>query len=188
MTFPNFITIGRCFLVPVMIWALVNDRPLMAFFVFLGAGLSDALDGIAARMMNQRSALGAVLDPLADKLMLVSGFAAIAWLGHIPVWIAVLVIGRDVLLLAGIALAIMLGRKVVIEPLPVSKVTTVFQIALVATVLGSSAFAYPLPTIVGVLEWLVVAFTVLSASAYGIQGVRTLFGIGTTNLAAGREI
>lgn len=188
MTLPNFITVGRCFLVLAMIWALLDDRPMLAFFVFLAAGLSDAFDGIVARLMNQRSALGAVLDPLADKLMLVSGFAAIAWLGLVPVWIAALVIGRDVLLLIGIAVALMLGRKVAIEPLPVSKVTTVFQIALVACVLGSLAFALPMPTITGVLEWLVVTFTVLSATAYGIQGVRTLFGIGAGDLAAGREI
>ncbi len=188
MTIPNFITVGRCFLVPVMLWALFDDRPVLAFFVFLGAGLSDAVDGIVARLLNQRSALGAVLDPLADKLMLVSGFAVLAWLGLLPVWIAVLVIGRDALLLLGIAAALALGRKVAIEPLPVSKVTTVFQIALVAAVLASLAFAFPDPFVIGALEWLVVTFTILSATAYAIQGGRTLFGIGTGSLATGREI
>ncbi len=110
MTLPNLITIGRLILVPVIIWLIVVERADIAFWVFLIAGLSDAVDGFIARQLDLRSDLGTLLDPLADKAMLVSIYVALTYVHALPFWIAMLVVSRDVFIIARRGAVVDAGR------------------------------------------------------------------------------
>lgn len=178
LTIANFITIGRVLLVPIIIWALLANQPIFAFVAFMIAGLSDAVDGTVARAMNQQSEFGTILDPIADKLMLVSVFIVLAYLGHLPLWLTILVVSRDLIIVFGVMLAYTLEKEVTIKPLWVSKVNTAMQIVLAALVLGVLGFEYPLPTIQTILEYLTGVLTAASAIAYIMQGL-ALFANGT---------
>ena len=101
LTLPNFLTLLRIIAVPVFL-ILVNNHHFGAGLVlFMAAGITDTIDGVIARLMDSKSDLGASLDPLADKLLLVSSFVVLAWLGVIPAWLMILVLTRDVVILAG---------------------------------------------------------------------------------------
>lgn len=175
MTLPNIITFARIGLVPWVLFALLRGQHGLAFALFVIAGISDALDGVAARILNQRSTFGAQLDPLADKFMLVGSFAALAFLAELPLWLACIIIIRDVGLVVGAITLHLMGRGIEIVPLPVSKVTTLLQISLVAYTLFSMAFGSPNHDLQRTLIWLTGAFTLISAMAYGRQTVHTLF-------------
>lgn len=172
MTIANLITLLRIVLVPVIVWAILSDQLLMGFLVFLLAGLSDAVDGTVARYFNQQSELGTILDPIADKLMLVSVFIALAYLGEIPLWLVILIVSRDLLIIFGVMLAFLLSLPVTIRPLWVSKTNTVAQIALAAWVLFSLAFEIELSNAKLLLEWTTGLLTFLSAAAYLREGVQ----------------
>lgn len=174
MTVANLITLLRILLVPIIIWGLLTDQMMLAFLVFVLAGLSDAVDGAVARMLDQQSEFGTALDPLADKTMLVSVFVVLAYLGEIPLWLAILVLSRDVLILAGFLLAFVLGKAVTIRPLMVSKANTFAQIVLAAFVLGRLALGWSMPDLQLGLEFLTGLLTGLSAAAYMVQGMRIL--------------
>ncbi len=176
VTIPNFITIGRLVLVPLIIWLIIAHEPLTAFVCFVIAGISDGVDGFIARQFNKRSALGAYLDPLADKALLVSIYIAFALTGEIPAWLAILIVSRDVLIIGGVMLAWILGQPIDVRPLIVSKVNTVAQIVLAATVLGDLAFpldlAYPRLVLVAV----VAVLTIASAGVYVVDWMRHMAG------------
>ncbi|MDD9910000.1 MAG: CDP-alcohol phosphatidyltransferase family protein [Ahrensia sp.] len=174
MTIANLITMLRILLVPVIIWALLSGATVFAFVAFLLAGLSDAVDGTVARMLDQQTELGTALDPVADKLMLVSVFVLLAWLDEIPLWLAILVLSRDVLIIAGFLLAFILGRAVEIRPLMVSKANTFAQIVLAAFVMGLLAFGLEMPIATTILVYTTAALTAASAIAYTVQGMRDL--------------
>ncbi|MGL4404222.1 MAG: CDP-alcohol phosphatidyltransferase family protein [Notoacmeibacter sp.] len=139
MTLPNFITIGRFLMVPLVVWSLLNAQFMAAFACFLIAGISDGVDGFIARHFNQRSELGAWLDPAADKLLLVSVYIMLGWLGELPSWLVVLVVSRDGLIVGAIILSSIMGTMVEMKPLLVSKANTFVQIALAALVLAELA-------------------------------------------------
>lgn len=164
----------RVLLVPVIIWFLIAGLMMPAFLLFLVAGLSDAVDGAIARAFNQQSELGTILDPVADKLMLVSVFIVLSYLGHLPVWLAILVFSRDFLIIVGIIICFLLGKPVTIRPIWISKANTTAQIVLVCVVLGLLAFELNMPTIRIALEWITGALTAASAIAYIVQGARHL--------------
>ena len=105
MNIPNFITIARILLVPVIIWLLISDEFKPAFLVFVIASATDAIDGALARATHTQSEVGAYLDPLADKLLLVSTFTALGITKEIPTWLVITVISRDVLIIGGLMLA-----------------------------------------------------------------------------------
>lgn len=136
-TIPNLITVGRILLVPGFVMAFVNHRFDLAWVIFAVAGASDALDGILARILKQRSRLGSILDPLADKLLLDTSFICLAMLGWLPRWLAVLVVSRDVIIVGGLFLIHYLGVDVRtrIKPTWVGKATTLAQILLVLWVM-----------------------------------------------------
>ncbi|MEL7400644.1 MAG: CDP-alcohol phosphatidyltransferase family protein [Pseudomonadota bacterium] len=169
MTIANIITLGRIALVPLIVWALLAQSYGWAFALFLIAGISDAVDGIVARLFNQRSELGQILDPLADKLMMLFVFVSLSWLGHLPVWLVVIVVGRDIGLVAAAAMGAVLGRNVSIAPLFVSKVTTTLQIVLAAFTLFELAFSFSWPWIDTLLVFAVAGFTIASALVYLLQ-------------------
>ena len=105
MNIPNSLTIFRILLIPVYIGLLVYERFDEALIVLLVAGITDALDGTIARAANQRTRLGAFLDPLADKLLLTSGFITLSSIHLIPSWVTIVVVSRDAMLLLGTAVA-----------------------------------------------------------------------------------
>ena len=174
VTIPNIITLMRAVLVPVIVWALLAGAWFPAFLLFLLAGLSDAVDGAIARTFDQHSELGTILDPLADKVMLVSVFVVLGYLGQIPIWLTILVVSRDVLIVVGIVLCFMIEKPVTIRPLWVSKANTVAQIVLAGLVLGVRALDLSLPEVTLSMVWLTGALTAASALAYVIQGARHL--------------
>lgn len=168
VTIPNFITLGRFLMVPVVIWSLLNGQYTMAFACFLIAGISDGVDGFIAGRFNQRSELGAWIDPAADKLLLVSVYLMLGWLGELPDWLVVLVVSRDAMIVGAIVLSSMMGKTVEMKPLFVSKANTFMQIALAAMVLAELALIGKLP----VTREMMVFATALLTLASGIAYVR----------------
>ena len=140
MNLPNLITIGRILLVPVVVWAIGSNQMQVAFLVFLIAGVSDAVDGFLAKRLRMTSDLGAHLDPLADKALIVSIYIALGITEAIPRWLVILVVSRDILIVGGVMLAWFLGKPMRVKPVLVSKLNTAAQIVLACLVLGSLAF------------------------------------------------
>ena len=163
---PNFITLGRIISVPVIFWLLLSGQNKIAFFVFLCAGLSDAVDGFLAKRFNWSTELGSYLDPLADKLLIVSIFIALGVRNELPLWLVIAVVSRDILIVAAVLLAWLLDQRVRIKPLAVSKANTLMQIILAATVLADGAFTFGLDTTRLVLVWITGALTLISLAAY----------------------
>jgi cardiolipin synthase len=172
VTIPNLISILRLFLVPLTIWLISSDKTRWAFFAFVLAGVSDAVDGFLARQFNMGSALGAYLDPLADKALLVSIYVTFAVLNEIPVWLPILVVSRDFLIIGGVLLAWMLDVPITMRPRAISKVNTLAQITLAALVLGDLAFPGDLSVLRSVMVYLVGALTLASAVVYAIDWLR----------------
>ena len=163
---PNFITLGRIISVPVIFWLLLTDHSRIAFFVFVCAGISDALDGYLAKTYDWRTELGSYLDPLADKLLIVSIYIALAVREELPLWLVIAVVSRDILIVAAVLLAWLLDQPVRVKPLTVSKVNTAVQILLAATILADEAFGLGLEVTRLVLIWTTGALTLLSLAAY----------------------
>lgn len=166
---PNLITIGRLVLVPFVVAMIVQKDWDLAFFAFVLAGISDAVDGFVARRFNLRSDLGAYLDAIADKALLVSIYVTLAIIGVIPSWLAIMVVSRDIMIVGAIVLSWVLDRPVPIRPLFLSKLNTTAQIAFAALILGAAAFELALAGWVSPLSYGVAALTAASAAAYLAQ-------------------
>lgn len=166
MTIPNFITLLRFLMVPAVVYALLLDEMLPAFILFVAAGISDAVDGFIARHYNQQSELGRYLDPMADKLLLVTVFIMLAILGYLPQWVAVLVVSRDVLIVMAVLVSSVMAQPVDMNPILVSKTNTALQIALISVVLAEQAFGFTLGWLTTGLIYAVAVLTILSAAAY----------------------
>ena len=138
MTVPNLLTFTRILLTPLLMWFLLNHRLTPALVVFFIAGLTDVLDGLIARRFHQKSRIGAILDPLADKFLLVSSFLLLGWLGLLPLWLVVMVVLRDVVIVTGTSALLLLRRQVEIQPTVLGKFTTLTQLLTVLWALGSS--------------------------------------------------
>ena len=172
MTIPNYITLLRLALVPFVIWSMTTGNMMLALVGFIIAGVSDGVDGFIARRFDMRSELGTYLDPIADKLLLVSVFLALAYLGAIPAWLVVLVVSRDAMIVSGVMLSTVMGNPVEMRPLFVSKANTAAQIILVAVILGHLAFKANWNFITGPLIIIVAILTVVSAMAYLVAWLR----------------
>jgi cardiolipin synthase len=172
VTIPNLITIARLFLVPLTVWLIVSGEDKLAFWVFVLAGVSDGVDGFIARQFNQRSYLGGFLDPLADKVLLVSIYVTFSIVGELPVWLAILVVSRDLLIVGGVVLSWMLDKPIAMHPRAISKVNTVAQIVLASVVLADLAFAPDFSAMTVVLVGLVGVLTLGSAGVYVVDWVR----------------
>ncbi|MGI4850744.1 MAG: CDP-alcohol phosphatidyltransferase family protein [Janthinobacterium lividum] len=140
MTWANFITLGRLFSAPLIVWLIFTDEAVKAFWITLVAGFSDILDGLVARLFKVDSVIGAYLDPLADKVLLVSIYISLALKGMIPLWLVIAVVFRDILILGGVLLIWGLGRQIKIQPLFISKINTFFQIISVVFILAVNAY------------------------------------------------
>jgi cardiolipin synthase (CMP-forming) len=176
VTIPNFITLGRVILVPVIFYLLVSNETKAAFFVFVLAGVSDGVDGFLAKRFGWQTELGAYLDPMADKLLLVSMFVALSVQGLLPVWLAIAVVSRDILIVLGVLLAWVMGQPVPIHPLMVSKANTTAQIVLAATVLADEGFGLGLGGFRTVLVWVTGVLTLTSLAAYTNAWIRHMSG------------
>ncbi len=172
MNIPNLITLGRILLVPIVVWAIASGTMWIAFVLFVGAGVSDAVDGYLAKRFNMTTELGAYLDPLADKALIVSIYLTLGINGAIPRWLVILVVSRDILIVGGIMLSWVVGSPLKIKPLLVSKLNTVAQILFACVVLGSLGFDIQADTLKLVLMGLVAALTLLSVAAYVAEWVR----------------
>lgn len=171
MNIPNLITIARILLVPLIILLVISEDFGWAFFVFAAAGASDAADGALARATNTQSEVGAYLDPLADKLLLVSTYAALGITKQIPSWLVITVISRDVLIIGGLMLAWFMDRPVQVKPLWVSKLNTVVQIYFIGLVLAQLAFSVAPRLLVDASALLVAGLTLASGLAYMRQWI-----------------
>jgi cardiolipin synthase len=136
MNIPNFLTLLRILLVPILVIFLIEGKGNYAFMVFLIAGVSDGLDGFLARLLKQKTALGAILDPLADKLLLISSYITMSILGIVPSWLAVFVVSRDIIILIGIGVLELNNKPLNIKPTFDSKITTFFQLTTICFYLG----------------------------------------------------
>ncbi|MFO1121119.1 MAG: CDP-alcohol phosphatidyltransferase family protein [Hyphomicrobiales bacterium] len=172
MTIPTFITIGRVLLVPVTIWLIISGEYGLAFMAFVVAGVSDGIDGYLARSLNQRTELGAYLDPLADKALLVSVYVTLGFLHELPAWLVIAVVTRDVLIVAAIVLSWILDRPIKVAPLMISKVNTAAQIVFIVGVLGAKALALDEAWAISLGAVIVGLLTAASGGAYLIAWIR----------------
>jgi cardiolipin synthase len=175
---PNLITLSRLLSVPLMIWLIVGDRFSIAFWVFVVAGVSDALDGYVAKRFDCRTRLGALLDPVADKALLSSVYVALGSGGILPDWLVILVVFRDVTIVGGFMLMQMIAAPRQFDPLYISKLNTLVQIALVAYVLAGLGLGFSDGggDVTEALVWGAAATTVLSGMSYLVRWARILAG------------
>jgi cardiolipin synthase len=169
---PNLITLGRLVLVPVAIDMIASQAWTGAFVVFVAAGLSDAVDGFLARRLGLRSELGALLDPLADKALLVSIYVALAVAAVVPPALAILVVSRDVMIVGAVLISWVLGKPLEIRPLLISKLNTAAQILFAGSVLGAQAFGLTLSVWFAAGLVIVAGLTLASAAVYLAQWLR----------------
>jgi len=178
LTIPNAITLLRFILVPAVIYALLVGAMGWALAGFVIAGLSDGIDGFIARQFNQRTELGAYLDPMADKLLLVSVFVVLGLMGELPLWLVILAVSRDALIITAVLISTVMANPVEMRPLLVSKANTAVQIILAATVLSELAFAYSFWDARSWMVGLSGLLTAASAAAYLVAWLRHMNGYG----------
>ena len=167
----NIVTFGRLCAVPLAFWLVLVHRIGDACLLFVAAGLSDALDGWLARRYGG-NAIGAMMDPVADKALLVTMYITLAAVGELPAWLAILVVFRDLLIVGGIVVLSVLGHAVMIKPLAISKLNTMMQIVLIAAVLLKAGFGLAIPGVADILTWSVVTTTSASGAAYVWKAAR----------------
>ncbi len=149
-----------------VVWALGTEQFALALILFAVAGISDGLDGFLAKHYHWESRLGSILDPIADKLLLVASFATLTWLGALPVWLLWLVIARDLIIIGGgLAYHYKVGQFD-LTPLWSSKINTTLQIALVLLVIVKQQWFEGLDQLVTIGIWLVVASVINSGTEY----------------------
>jgi len=172
LSIPNLITLGRILLVPVVVWAIAAGEMRIAFILFLAAGISDAVDGFLAKRFGMTTELGAYLDPLADKAMLVSIYVALGITEAVPRWLVILVVSRDIMIVSAVILSWLVDKPVPLKPLLVSKLNTVAQIALACVVMAALGFDFNADFAATGLTALVAALTLVSVAFYVAEWVR----------------
>ena len=166
MNIPNTLTLARIVLVPLIVWLIITHEMAAAFVLFLLAGLSDAADGYLAKRFGWHTELGAYLDPIADKVLLVSIYLTLGFTNHLPVWLVIAVVSRDILIIGAFILSWILSRPVTVYPLLVSKANTLAQLVLAGLVLAELGLGLGLEPFVAVFIWVTGALTILSAAVY----------------------
>jgi len=172
LTLPNFLTMLRILAVPVFLVLLSNRHFGAAMVLFMAAGITDAFDGVIARLTNSFSDLGAALDPLADKLLLVSSFIMLAWLEGIPAWLMILVMMRDVVILSGYLTLYFFSTPIEIKPTLLGKVNTCVEMITVTMALASLARPdMPIATANQIVWWITGATVAASGTHYVYTGL-----------------
>jgi cardiolipin synthase len=172
MSIPNMLTVIRILLTPVFVIAIIKHAYILALIIFAVAAITDALDGLIARYLNQRTELGAQMDPIADKLLLSSAYVCLAIINQIPNWLTVIVISRDVIILMGMSICYISEVHVPINPSFISKATTLFQLLTITIALFSEY--YPLVTILNIFCWMTALLTIISGLHYVFIGMKLL--------------
>ena len=177
LNLPNLITLTRLLAVPAAVWLIVDERYGIAFWVFIAAGISDALDGYIAKRFDQRTHLGAVLDPAADKSLLAGVYITLGFAGQLPGWLVILVILRDFLIVLGFVLIQTTASPKQLGPLYISKINTALQIALIAFVLARLGLGIEAGPVTWLLVAVTAATTVLSGLSYLVRWGRLYAGM-----------
>lgn len=165
---PNALSLARLACAPTMVWAIVAAEHAAAFWIFLSAGISDALDGFLAKRFGLASVLGGYLDPIADKALLVTTYVVLAAQGWLPVWLVALVVFRDLVIVGGALLVRIVTHRLQMRPMMISKINTVAQITLAVWVLAELAFGFHTAIGLRIAVFVVALTTVLSGGAYVI--------------------
>lgn len=168
---PNIITFVRIIIIPVFVTCLIYKQYSFALYVFILAALSDVLDGLTARLTGQKTHLGAFLDPLADKFMLITSFVLFSIYNWIPNWLTIVVISRDIIIISGWFLLYIAYNKTRISPSIIGKAANASQFILIAYILLSINIPSLHPPS-GWLLWLVALLTISSGLQYIYQGLR----------------
>ena len=170
MSIPNLISLARLMAVPVMIYLILNGYYFGAFWLFVAAGVSDAVDGYIAKQLGQETILGSFLDPLADKALLVGVYISLGQENLLPSWLVIMVVFRDLVIIGGVVLLHISTNSVKMKPLIVSKINTAAQILLVAIVLANLAFPQlAWSEFVLILVYIVTVTTLASGGAYIVR-------------------
>lgn len=169
LNLPNFLTLIRIVVIPFFLALLSAELYLEALIIFVIGGLTDALDGAVARMTHRQTALGAYLDPVADKLLVSSSFIMLGFLRAIPPWLVVLVVSRDVIIVLGYAaISFLVEERMVIRPSLVGKFSTLLQLVMVGVIL---LFLYDSQLVIGWLDDLLIFATAATTVISGLQYV-----------------
>ncbi|MBS4059960.1 MAG: CDP-diacylglycerol--glycerol-3-phosphate 3-phosphatidyltransferase [Bacteroidetes bacterium] len=175
-TIPNALTFVRIIIIPIFVMSLLHRKFHYALILFVVAAVTDLLDGFLARVTNQKTRLGAFLDPLADKFLLLTSFILFAFYGWLPDWITITVISRDFIVVAGWFILFLLTQNRKVDPSIIGKLANAFQAILISYILFSINF--DMGGAIIVKEYLLVlaaAFTVLSGIQYVYRGYRQLY-------------
>ncbi len=173
MNVPNLLTLVRILLVPITVIFLMQGAFAKALTLLVVSGITDALDGFFARILNQQTVLGSYLDPIADKALLASCFVTLSIKGVIPGWFTVVVISRDFIILVGIAILSIMSIPYQIRPSFVGKLTTALQLLTLVFFLVSRIFPGTIDYLyLLMVQWVTVAFTIISGLNYMIRGIK----------------
>jgi cardiolipin synthase len=174
-TLPNLVTLSRVALAPFILYAILRQHHLAAVALFAVAAATDAIDGFLARKLHAATPAGAYLDPIADKLLLSGVYVALAVIASVPWWLVAVIFGRDLLILAASAAALLLTRLRAFPPSVWGKLSTFFQILTAVLFLARNASGWPaLATLSALSIWPTAALTVWSGMHYAWRGVRLL--------------
>lgn len=166
MNIANLISFARLLSVPVFVWLLIQGEMTAAFWLFLVAAVSDAVDGIVARHFNMQTTLGEYLDPIADKTLLVTAYIVLATQELLPLWIVIPVVSRDALIVIGALLVEKLTGDLRMEPITISRANTLLQLLLALAVMVPGVFASPTGHVVTLLSFAVLVTTLVSGGTY----------------------
>ncbi len=166
LSIPNLITLARILLVPVVVWAIASNQMLFAFLLFAAAGVSDAVDGFLAKRFGMTSELGKYLDPLADKVLIVSIYVSLGIVDALPRWLVILVVSRDLLIVGGVIFSWIVNKPVSVKPHMVSKINTAAQLLLVGLALASLGFGFDAGWVLQLTMAAVAALTLASVAVY----------------------
>ncbi len=171
MNLPNYITLLRIILIPFFINLMIYHYYREALVVFIFACLTDALDGMIARLTKTQTELGAFLDPMADKLLIVSAFVTLVLMDMLPVWLVIIVISRDMILVLGSIAIYFTGYQFTAKPSIIGKTTTVMQLVVVTLSLVMKNFGIE-TGLLTILYWLTAGFTLASGIQYVARGTK----------------
>lgn len=171
LNIPNTLTIARIVIIPVLITAIIYNQYLYALFLFVIAALTDMLDGLFARLTNQKTALGTFLDPLADKFLLMSSFIIFSVYGWIPKWFTIIVISRDIIVVIGFFLLYMITNSLKVEPVFLGKVAIALQLFILAYILLNINIV-TLPPVHDIFFIFSAVLTVISGLQYIYKGFK----------------
>ena len=187
MNIPNAISLARLFAVPVIVWLILQQHLMAAFWLSLVAALSDAVDGIVAKHFQSETVLGGYLDPIADKTLLVCGYVTLGHEGYLPVWLVIMVVFRDALIIGGALLFQTITSTLNMQPLLISKVNPFCQLVMAVGVLGVAGFAVEDHGLSELMAYIVGTTTLASGGAYVVLWTRRAGQIVDSRMDMSRE-